>query len=83
VDGGDPAPRDVPQGHALFTRATKEGDHDFAAFGQTCISVELNKLANGLLYRCWHLRDLAWMENEEGKIGFVARKWKPTNRRRW
>jgi hypothetical protein len=40
--------------------------------------VELNKLANGLLYRCWHLRDMAWQENEEGKIGFVARKWKPT-----
>jgi hypothetical protein len=63
---------------ALFTRATKEGDHDFAAFGQTAISVEMNKLANGLLYRCWHLRDMAWQENEEGKIGFVARKWKPT-----
>ena len=62
----------------LFTRATKEGDHDFAAFGQCAISVEMNSLANGLLYRCWHLRDMAWQEDEEGKIGFVARKWKPT-----
>lgn len=64
--------------HSLFTRATKEGDHDFAAFGQTVISVELNKNANGLLYRCWHLRDVCWQEDDEGKIGFVARKWKPT-----
>ena len=64
--------------NALFTRATKEGDHDFAAFGQTVISVELNKRANGMLYRCWHLRDCCWQENEEGKIGFVARKWKPS-----
>jgi hypothetical protein len=32
---------------AKFTRATKEGDHDFAAFGQCAISVELNKQANG------------------------------------
>ena len=64
--------------HALFTRATKEGDHDFAGFGQTVLSVELNKHANGMLYRCWHLRDVAWQENDEGKIGFVARKWKPT-----
>lgn len=63
---------------AMFTRATKEGDHDFAAFGQCAISVELNKNANGLLYRCWHLRDMAWQENEEGNIGFVVRKWKPT-----
>lgn len=63
---------------SMFTRATKEGDHDFAAFGQCAISIELNKLANGLLYRTWHLRDMAWQENSEGKLGFVCRKWKPT-----
>jgi len=63
---------------AHFSRATKEGDHDFAAFGQCAISVELNKNANGLLYRCWHLRDLAWQENDEGEIGSKFRRWKPT-----
>jgi len=63
---------------SLFTRATKEGDHDFAAFGQAVLSVELNKHGNGLLYRCFHLRDVCWQENDEGKIGFIARKWKPT-----
>jgi len=61
---------------ALFTRATKEGDHDFAGFGQCVISAELNKRRDGLLYRAWHLRDCAWQENEEGQIGFFARKWK-------
>ena len=60
-----------------FTRATKEGDHDFATFGQTVLSVRLNKYGNGLLYRCWHLRDVAWMENEESDINLIARKWKP------
>lgn len=63
---------------SLFTRATKEGDHDFAAFGQCVLSAELNKQANGLLYRCWHLRDVAWCEDAEGRIGTVHRKWKPT-----
>ena len=63
---------------ALFTRATKEGDHDFACFGQCVISVRLNKAADALLYRCFHLRDVAWAENEEGKIGMIFRKWKPT-----
>ncbi len=63
---------------ALFTRATKEGDHDYAAFGQCAISIELNRFGDGLLYRCWHLRDMVWQENEEGKLGLVARKWKPT-----
>lgn len=67
---------------ALFTRATKEGDNDYAAFGQCAISTEF---APGsvyepahLLYRAWHLRDMAWQENEQGRIGFVARRWNPT-----
>jgi len=64
--------------HSKFTRATKEGDHDFAAFGQCAISIELNRNADGLLYRCWHLRDMAWQENEEGEIGARFRRWKPT-----
>ncbi|MGL9734746.1 MAG: hypothetical protein ACR5LF_00325 [Symbiopectobacterium sp.] len=42
-----------------FLKATKQGDHDYAAFGQSAISVELNRNADGLLYRCWHLLDFA------------------------
>ena len=61
-----------------FTRATKEGDHDFAAFGQCAISVETNRNIDGILYRCWHLRDMCWQENEEGDIGARFRKWKPS-----
>ena len=61
-----------------FSRATKEGDHDFAAFGQCVISVELNKALDGLLYRCWHLRDCAWVEDGEGRVGELHRRWKPT-----
>lgn len=63
---------------SMFVRATKEGDHDFAAFGQTVLSCELNKNRDGLLYRCWHLRDVVWAENAEGKIGTVHRNWEPT-----
>jgi hypothetical protein len=58
-----------------FTRATKEADHDFAAFGQAVLTVELNGHRNGLLYRNWHLRDVVWMENAEGAIDTVHRKW--------
>lgn len=64
--------------NSRFTKATKEADHDYAAFGQTCISLELNSAGDGLLYRTWHLRDLAWQENESGEIGSVFRRWKPT-----
>lgn len=65
---------------AQFVRATKEGDHDFAAFGQCVISTELSHDRSSMLYRCWHLRDVAWSENYEGKIDTIFRKWKPSAR---
>jgi hypothetical protein len=62
---------------ANFRRATKEGDHDYATFGNAVISVELNKHANGLLFRNWHMKDVAWWDNDEGKVDGVVRKWSP------
>jgi len=62
---------------AMFNKAEKQGDHDFAAFGQDVISCQMNRHANGLQYNCWHLRDVAWTENEDGAIATVFRKWKP------
>lgn len=64
--------------HSQFTRATKEADHDFATFGQAAIQVSLNKQGTGMLYRCWHLRDVAWVEDANGAASSVYRKWKPT-----
>lgn len=64
----------------LFTRAMKEADHDYAAFGQCVTSRRLNRNGNALIYRCWHLRDCAWMEGEEGEICMFVRKWKPSAR---
>ena len=61
---------------AMFTRATKEGDHDWAAFGQCVLSVRMNMAENALLYRCWHLRDVAWQEDYIGRVNTVYRKWK-------
>lgn len=63
---------------AKFQRATKEGDHDYTAFGQCVISKEWNPEKQQLLYRCWHLRDMAWYEDEEGNTMPIFRKWKPT-----
>lgn len=61
---------------AMFLRATKEGDHDYATFGQCVLTVELAKSREDLLYRAWHLRDVVWVENAEGKIDTIHRKWK-------
>ena len=61
-----------------FERATKEGDHDFACFGGAVISTEVNLRDSALLYRCWHLRDTAWSEDQYGQIGQIHRNWEPT-----
>jgi len=68
---------------ASFARAMKEGDNDFATFGQPAISIEVCWDSPGnrgphLLYRTWHIRDMAWQEDRYGKIGNRFRKWKPT-----
>lgn len=60
-----------------FVRATKEGDHDFAAFGQCVLSVEIDWSTTTLLYRNWHLRDVAWCERYNGTIGDIHRNWCP------
>lgn len=59
-----------------FVRATKQGDNDFAAFGQCVISVDPNRYLDGLLYRSWHLKDCAWCENSELVIDVFHRNWK-------
>ncbi len=63
-----------------FIRAMKEGDHDYATFGQAVTSVEKNSTGDALLYRTWPLRDVAWCENVEGEIDTVFRRWKLTSR---
>ena len=61
---------------SFFARAVKEADADYSTFGQTVLSVELSRFRNTLLYRCWHLRDVAWRENQDGEIDFKCRRWK-------
>lgn len=60
---------------ANFARATKEGDHDFSTFGGCCISTEVNRRDNALLYRSWHLRDMAWAEDAYGALAEYHRNW--------
>lgn len=54
-----------------FVRACKEGDGDYTAFGQTVFTVDPNKARDGLLYRCWHLKDVAWTEDYALKLRSV------------
>lgn len=65
---------------AMYTRASKEADHDYAAFGQSIKRVRLNRARNGLLFTCYHLRDIAWVEDADGKLCFIVRKYKSSAR---
>jgi hypothetical protein len=60
-----------------FTRATRQADHDFAAFGQCVLSVERNRNATGLLVRNWHLKDCTWFEDEAGEVCGLNRQYTP------
>jgi hypothetical protein len=58
---------------AQFVKATKEADHDFAGFGNAVLSVEKNDDLDGLLFRCHHLKDCAWVENQYGEVDTMFR----------
>jgi hypothetical protein len=62
---------------ACFAKATKQGDHDFATFGGAVISAQLNRTREHMLFQAWHLKDVAWREDQDGKIDFKARQWRP------
>lgn len=71
---------------ANFVRATNEADHDYVTFGSPVLSVEESPTRDHYLFRDWHPRDCAWMENAVGKVDRLHRKMKITARnmkRRW
>ena len=73
--------RAIYDGDSNFIRATKQGDHDFATFGQCVLTSEMAfHPVRGpvLLHRSFHLKDVAWCDDAFGKVGHVQRKWDAT-----
>jgi len=64
----------INQRNANFRRATKELDNDYVTFGNGVMSIELNRQASGLLFRTWHMKDIAWWDDENGQVDGVVRK---------
>ena len=73
---GDIQRRAMYDRKAQFTRATKVADHDYIAFGQCVLSIEISRQYQTLLYRNWHLRDVVWCEGEDGAIDEVHHRMK-------
>jgi len=65
---------------ANFVRATNEADHDWVTVGNPVLSVEESPDRTHLLYRCWHPKDAAWMENDVGRIDHLQRNMPMTAR---
>ncbi len=61
---------------ARMVEATKQGDHDYVSFGQCILTAELNPLANTLLHRSWHFKDVAWMDGHDGRPEVIHHQWK-------
>lgn len=62
-----------------FVRATKTADKDFCAFGNAVITRDVVDFSH-MLYRTWHLRDVAWEESYTGQINLINFNWSPQAR---
>lgn len=65
---------------ANFVRATNEADHDWVTFGNPVLSVEEDMSRTHFLFRSWHPKDCAWMENVSGRIDHLQRSMPMTAR---
>lgn len=65
---------------ANFTRATNEADHDWVAFGNPVLSVEESPDRSHFLFRSWHPKSCAWMENDVGRVDHLHRDMPMTAR---
>lgn len=59
---------------ANFIRATNEADHDWVAFGNPVLSVEESPDRTHFLFRSWHPKECAWMENSLGRVDHLQRE---------
>src|SRR6202043_3996646 len=63
-----------------FVRAEREADHDLVTFGNAVKTIESEIDRAGkriLMERCWHLRDCAWLDDQNGiRQDFMARRFK-------
>ena len=59
-----------------FSRAMAIGDQDYVTFGNAVTWCSENRDNTGLLFRNVHLRDCAWVENEEGVVDEMYEKIK-------
>lgn len=65
---------------AHLVKARGQTNHDLVTFGNGALWYGLNRNADALLFKNYHLRDIAWTENAEGKVDCVHRDFTYTAR---
>lgn len=65
---------------SLFAAATKETDMDWVSFGGFSMSVEASRDLSHLVYKPWHLRDCAWLLDDDGVVDTHYRNMQMTAR---
>lgn len=71
---------------AGVVEATRQCDHDFVTFGNGVLTVNLRPQTGSLMVRNHHLKDVIWLQNDDGVIDHVQQKRKMAGRdisRRW
>lgn len=53
---------------ANFANAMAESDHDYVTFGNAVVAHTYNAAQTGMLFKCLHLKDVAWSKNAEGHV---------------
>lgn len=59
---------------ANFSKAMAESDHDYVTFGNAVIAHPYNTDQTGILFRCLHLKDVAWLKNSENVVDTLYRR---------
>ncbi|MES2671613.1 MAG: portal protein [Pseudomonadota bacterium] len=62
---------------AQYLSVSKAIDGDFVAFGQGVVTIDPNRWMDGILYRDWHVKDVAWAEGPDRIINQVHFNWNP------
>lgn len=57
-----------------FTSSMNEADHDWVTFGDRIMSVEESQSRTHFVYRYWHPKDCAWIENADGSVDNMHRR---------
>jgi len=57
-----------------FIQQLSKADHDYVTFGNSVTHVDKRTANDGFVFRTLHLRDCAWMDNQDGQVDTMYRK---------